>query len=123
MTSWKHANDSRMEWMRRYRAMGGKLLIGTDMQFGGIMFHREMRNIAALGASPLEVITMASGDCARALRQGATLGTISEGRLADIVVLNRDPLVDLGGLRDIDSVIKGAAVVWRDPRAQHRSPT
>lgn len=123
LACWRRANDSRLEWMRRYRAMGGTLLIGTDMQFGGIMLHREIGNIAALGASPLEVITMASGDCARALRWEARLGTIGEGKLADIVVLNRDPLVDLGGLRDIDSVIKDGVVLWSDPHARKGAPT
>ncbi|MGD9536337.1 MAG: amidohydrolase family protein [Alphaproteobacteria bacterium] len=122
MTCWKRANEARMEWMRRFRAMGGVLLAGTDMQFGGIMLHRELRNIAALGASPIEVIATASGGCARALRLDANLGTIREGRLADIVVLNRDPLADLGALRDIDCVIKEGALLWSRDAAHSRPP-
>jgi len=122
MACWKRANEARMEWMRRFRALGGVLLAGTDMQFGGIMLHRELRNIAALGASPLEVIATASGGCARALRLEPTLGTIREGRLADIVVLNRDPLADLGALRDIDCVIKEGALLWSREAAHSRPP-
>jgi hypothetical protein len=122
LACWKRANDARMEWMRRFRAIGGVLLAGTDMQFGGIMLHRELRNIAALGASPLEVIAIASGGAARALRLEATLGTIKEGRLADIVVLNRDPSADLGALRDVDCVIKDGAPLWRNNGAHGGQP-
>jgi imidazolonepropionase-like amidohydrolase len=108
------ANDQRMEWMRRFRALGGVLLAGTDMQFGGIMLHRELRNLEALGMSRLDVIAAATGGCARALRMETKLGTVREGLRADLVVLRSDPLRDLGALRDIACVFKDGAVVWTD---------
>ena len=111
---WERANEARMEWMRRFRAMGGQLLVGTDTQFSGIMLHRELANIAALGASPLEVIAMASGGNARAMRL-EELGTIEAGKRADIVVLNRDPLADLGALRDIETVFRDGVALWKQP--------
>ena len=108
----KAANDSRMEWLRRFQALGGVLLAGTDMQFGGIMLHRELRNLEALGLSPMAVIAAATGGCARALHLEAKLGTIREGLLADLVVLNRDPSNDLGALRDIAFVLKDGKIAW-----------
>lgn len=111
---WKRANEARMEWMRRFRAMGGQLLVGTDTQFSGIMLHRELANIAALGASPLEAIAMASGSNARAMGLGE-LGTVEAGKRADIIVLNRDPLADLGALRDIETVFSDGVVLWTQP--------
>jgi len=111
---WRVANEERMEWMRRFRALGGVLLAGTDMQFGGIMLHRELANLAALGLSPMEVITAATGGSARALR--LEVGTIAAGRPADLVILRRDPLRDLAALRDITCVVRGGAVLWREPR-------
>jgi Amidohydrolase family len=110
------ANDQRMEWMRRFRALGGVLLAGTDMQFGGIMLHRELRNLEALGMSRLEIIAAATGGCARALRMERKLGTVREGLRADLVVLRSDPLRDLGALRDIACVLKDGAVVWTNGR-------
>lgn len=110
----KAANEQRMEWMRRYRALGGILIAGTDMQFGGIMLHRELRNLEALGMSRLEVITAATGGCARALRLEKELGMIREGFRADIVVLRRDPISDLSALRDIECVFKDGTVMWTD---------
>jgi hypothetical protein len=108
----RRANDRRMEWMQRYHAMGGVLLAGTDMYFGGIMFHRELRNLESLGLSPLEVITMATGGCAKALGVDHEFGLIRKGASADLVILNRDPLQNLDVLRDIDCVIKGGAMMW-----------
>ena len=111
---WERANEARMEWMRRFRAMDGQLLVGTDTQFSGIMLHRELANMAALGASPLEVIAMASGGNAHAMHLDE-LGTIEAGKRADILVLNRDPLADLRALRDIETVFRDGAVLWKQP--------
>jgi hypothetical protein len=118
--SWTHedleygrrANDTRMEWMQRYHALGGVLLAGTDMQFGGIMLHRELKNLEALGMSRLEVIAAATGGCAKALRLDTELGLAREGLRADLVILNGDPTKNLDRLRDILCVIKDGAVVW-----------
>ena len=78
-TTGRAANEQRMEWMRRFRELGGVLLAGTDMQFGGIMLHRELRNLEALGMSRLEVIAAATGGCARALRMETKLGMVRDG--------------------------------------------
>ena len=114
----RSANDRRMEWMQRFHALGGVLLVGTDMQFGGIMLHRELGNLKALGLSNMEIITAASGGSARALHMETRLGMIREGLLADLVVLHRDPLNDLSALRDISCVLKGGKALWTDPRAE-----
>jgi cytosine/adenosine deaminase-related metal-dependent hydrolase len=115
------ANEQRMEWMRRFRGLGGVLIAGTDMQFGGIMLHRELRNLEALGMSRLEVITAATGGCARALRLDNELGMVRDGLRADLVVLRRDPINDLGALRDIECVFKDGTAVWSDGSAGDRS--
>jgi imidazolonepropionase-like amidohydrolase len=114
---WKIANDNRMEWMRRFRSGGGTLVFGTDMQFGGIMLHRELRNAVSLGMTPLEVIAAATGGAARAMRLQDEIGTISVGKSADFVVLNRDPSEDLSALRDIHSVFRGGRLMWTSDEA------
>jgi hypothetical protein len=105
------AGDKRIEWMQRFHELGGTLVLGTDMQFGGIMVHRELRNLEAAGLSPLEVICAATGRSAHELGMAETLGTVETGKLADLLVLNRDPLRDLGAIRDIMHVIKGGSIV------------
>lgn len=109
---WRIANENRMEWMRRFRSGGGVLIFGTDMQFGGIMLHRELRNALGLGMTPLEVIAAATGGASRAMHLDEELGTITAGKRADFVVLNRNPANDLSALRDIDSVFRDGRLVW-----------
>jgi imidazolonepropionase-like amidohydrolase len=101
-----------MEWMQRYRELGGVLLVGTDMQFGGIMLHRELKNLEALGMSKLEVIAAATGGSAKALGLDGQFGMAREGLRADLVILNRDPTNDLDALRDVLCVVKDGEVVW-----------
>jgi imidazolonepropionase-like amidohydrolase len=46
------------------------------------------------------------------LRMDDRIGTVRAGRLADLVILNRDPTGDLGALRDIAAVFKGGTLAW-----------
>jgi hypothetical protein len=112
------ANEQRTEWLRRYHRAGGSIIAGTDMQFGGIMLHRELKNLEAIGMSRLEVISAATGECARVLHVDSKLGLVRENRVADLLVLNRDPLQDLSALRDIACVIRDGVVAWSDHRAE-----
>jgi len=105
------AAELRIEWMRRFHELGGRLIVGADMQFGGIMVHKELQNLRAAGLSPLEVIRAATRDTAEELGLGDHLGTVEAGKLADLLVLNRDPLQDLGAMRDIASVLKAGEIV------------
>ena len=101
----------RFEWMRRFHKAGGRLVVGGDMQFGGIAIHTELRNLEQAGLTPLEVLTAATGESADELGKADDLGTVQTGKLADLVLLSRDPLQDLGATRDIKAVIKGGVVV------------
>jgi imidazolonepropionase-like amidohydrolase len=112
--------EVRLEWMRRFRAAGGRLLCGTDMQFGGIVLHRELLNLRDVGLSAMEVITLATRDAAVALRMDETLGTLEAGKLADLLIVDRDPSRDLRHLREIAYVVKGGAVAWNESGALSR---
>jgi imidazolonepropionase-like amidohydrolase len=112
LACWKRANENRLKWMRRFREMGGTLLVGTDFQWGGITMHQELRNLAAVGMGAVELIAAATGESAKALRLNSNLGTIKQGLLADLVVVDESPLKDLHALRDVAHVLKGGSVVW-----------
>jgi imidazolonepropionase-like amidohydrolase len=105
------AYDKRVDWIHRFHSKGGTVVVGTDMQFGGIVLHRELRNLEEAGLSRMDVIAAATGLAARELGKAESLGTLQPGKLADMLVLNRDPLRDLGALRDIAHVFKGGEIV------------
>jgi imidazolonepropionase-like amidohydrolase len=57
------------------------------------------------------VIAAATGRSARELGMGDSLGTIEAGKLADLLVINGNPLDDLAALRDIDRVVKDGQIL------------
>lgn len=93
------------------RETGVRLLIGTDAGIPS-MFHndatwREMVKWVELGVSPMQVIQAATLWPARALRVDDDLGTLSPGRLGDIIAVRGDPLGDMRAMRDVEIVIQG----------------
>ena len=74
------------------------------------LVHEELQQLEAAGLSRMDVLRAATGSAARALGMADSLGAIQPGRMADLVVLNRDPLQDLSALRDISCVFKGGAI-------------
>jgi imidazolonepropionase-like amidohydrolase len=72
-----------------------------------------LEELVSAGLSPLEALSAATGSAARAL--GAEeIGAIEVGRLADLVLLDADPLEDIRNTRKIWKVIQGGRVVDRE---------
>lgn len=102
--------DLRLEWIRRFRAAGGTLVVGTDMQYGGLAIHRELAILVEAGLSRLEAIAAATGEAARVARLDG-LGVIAAGNHADLLVVDGDPAADLEVLRRPQAVMMGGTVV------------
>jgi imidazolonepropionase-like amidohydrolase len=66
--------------------------------------------------TPLQALQSATTQAAKMLAMDADLGTITQGKYADIVALDADPIKDIHALRTIDFVMKGGAVVRDDGR-------
>jgi imidazolonepropionase-like amidohydrolase len=103
--------ENRREWIRRFRDLGGQVLVGTDTPFGGILIHRELALLAELGLTPLELISTATGRAAAAMHVADRIGTVETGKAADLVVVEGDPMTDLAALRNIAMVIQAGKVV------------
>ena len=79
----------------------------------------EMALMQEAGLTPLEVLRSATVNGAKAARREMDLGVIAPGRLADLVILDDDPLRDAGNLSHIHRVIKDGIVF--DPGGLMRS--
>jgi imidazolonepropionase-like amidohydrolase len=66
------------------------------------------------GMSPMEAIVSATRNIAAAYHKLDLLGTLEKGKLADLVVLDADPLQDINNVRKISIVMKEGQVVDRD---------
>ena len=94
---------------------GVKLLVGTDAQFWEMVYpgsslHMEMELFAQAGLSPIEVLRLTTVEAAKALGVQDDLGTLEVGKLADIVLLNANPLEDIKNTQAIWRVVKGGWV-------------
>jgi imidazolonepropionase-like amidohydrolase len=77
-------------------------------------FYEEADNLVQAGLTALDVLRSATGVNARILRLEDRLGTLEPGKLADLVVLDGDPLVDLAALRQVRMVVKEGRIVHRE---------
>jgi imidazolonepropionase-like amidohydrolase/dipeptidyl aminopeptidase/acylaminoacyl peptidase len=86
---------------RKIRDAGGLVLLGAHGQLQGLGAHWELWMLAQGGMTPLEALACATIDGARYLGLDADIGSLETGKLADLVVLDRNPLE---GVRMTDSV-------------------
>jgi imidazolonepropionase-like amidohydrolase len=91
---------------------GGILAAGTD-QTTGPALHRELELLAGAGIAPLEIIRIATLNGAIFLGREQELGSIEEGKIADLVLLGADPSRDINNAREIVQVIKDGQVIDR----------
>jgi len=98
--------------MRRFIKAGAKFSLGTDTP-SFLNFQQEdpnaleYRYMVEEGMSPMDAIIAATRNGAEALGLEDELGTIEEGKLADVIVIAGNPLADIGALKRVHVVIKG----------------
>ncbi len=84
---------------------GGRVQLGAHGQLQGLGAHWELWMFAQGGMTPLEALRAATLDGARYLGLDAELGSIEAGKLADLVVLNGNPLEDIRETESISQVM------------------
>jgi imidazolonepropionase-like amidohydrolase len=119
------------EWARRHRVSAPRTLLlqnikrmhdaGVQIALGsdggnigtlhGASYHRELRLLADAGIPPMDILVAATRTAAAAVTGAHDRGTIQAGRLADMLILDADPLADIGNLGKIHAVVKGGALL------------
>lgn len=103
------AVEHHIENFKKAYAAGVKLAMGTD---SGVPFTRhgnnldELAHLVDMGLPPMEAIQVSTLESARLLKMDDRIGSIEEGKLADLVVVDGDPLGDIGVLRDKSRVTR-----------------
>jgi len=104
---------------RRAHELGVALVAGTD-SFGNPArdsapnIHREMQMLVDnCGLTPLEAISAATYQGARAIGAEQSYGTAAAGRMADLVILREDPSSDIRRTTGIVAVVKGGVIYQR----------
>jgi imidazolonepropionase-like amidohydrolase len=100
-------------FVARYRQLGGRIVAGTDtpQQFvvPGVSLHRELELYVAGGMSPAAAIRAATIDAADLLGVADRTGSVDIGKDADLVLVDGDPLADIGVLDRLSLVLVSGA--------------
>jgi imidazolonepropionase-like amidohydrolase len=95
-------------FLRAFAAAGGRIAAGTDtpnqLLVPGYSEHRELQLLVAAGLTAREAIRAATRNAAVLLGVDS-LGLIAPGKVADLVILKKDPLADIRNTRSIQAVM------------------
>jgi len=102
---------------------GVQFLAGTDTVPGvyimpGFSLHDELANFVEAGFTPMEALQTATSNPAKFMGMEDSLGSIASGKIADLVLLGADPLVDIKNTQKINAVIVNGRIFAR-PALDH----
>jgi imidazolonepropionase-like amidohydrolase len=105
----ERAIELRQELIRALRDEGAGLLLGSDapqiFNVPGFSLHRELRFLVAAGLSPYEALASGTVNPAKFFGDGDTRGRIEPGYSADLLLVDANPLEDIGNTRRVHGVM------------------
>jgi len=105
--------------LQRFLQAGGTVALGTDFDGYNAPFDTgmpliEMELMQQAGMSPMQIIVAATRNGALVSNRLGDLGTVEVGKLADLIVVQGDPLDDIRAMADVRLVMRSGAVIRND---------
>lgn len=112
-----------LDFTGRARRAGVRVVVGSHSAVPhaarGWAYQRELELLVEAGLTPMQTIVAATSENARFFRVGERLGSVEPGKLADLLLVEGDPLKDIKVMRNVRRVMLGG--VWvAGPAAQGR---
>lgn len=102
--------------LKRVHEAGVPVVLGTDagnpLTLHGASVFMELEAMQAAGLAPMDVLVAATRNAARAMGLDSA-GTVEVGRVADLVVLDADPLADIAHVRRVALVVRRGEIYTR----------
>jgi imidazolonepropionase-like amidohydrolase len=102
-----------LEVVSAMKRAGVGVMAGTDLAPGSWSLHEELSLLVEGGLTPMEALQTATRNPAEFLGRLDSLGTIEEGKIADLVLLEANPLEDIRNTRKIYAVILGGKMIHK----------
>jgi imidazolonepropionase-like amidohydrolase len=105
--------------LRRFVNAGGKVALGTDyagapnVNFDLGMPIHEIEWMQEAGMTPMQIIVAGTRNGAHVCGLEYELGTLEVGKIADVLVVDGDPLEDIHVLTNVRTVIRNGVVIWK----------
>jgi imidazolonepropionase-like amidohydrolase len=110
----EHVFRKHAEFMKDLVEAGGLAGIGSHGQLQGLGYHWELWSVASGGMKPLDALKVATLLGAEALGLDNDLGSLKAGKLADLVILDANPLENLRNTNTIRFVVKNGRMYQGD---------
>jgi hypothetical protein len=117
--------ENALRFHKMFVDAGGRLVVSgntNDAWVPGVDMHQEMEIMADVGLTPMQIIQGSTKYAAEMLYKQGILGTVEAGRLADVIIVDADPLKDIKNLRKINTVIQDGKIVELGYHANYSSP-
>jgi imidazolonepropionase-like amidohydrolase len=115
-----NAFNNMLSFIGKAKKAGVRVVVGSHTYVAyaeyGYAYFREMELLQEAGLTPMEVIVAATMENARYFRVDERLGSIEKGKLADIVIIEGDPLKDIKAMRNVRRVMMNGVWVEQEMR-------
>ena len=119
---YRMSDKNRQRHLREISEMhraGVIFLAGTQSSYDafgtpGFILHDELAIFVQAGLSPFEALKTATVNPAKFMRREKDLGTIEQGKLADLILLDANPLTDISNTRKINAVVVNGRYLSRE---------
>jgi len=100
--------------MAKLERAGGLVGVGSHGQLQGLGYHWEMWMLASGGMTPMEVLRCATVNGAKIVGRPQDIGSIEPGKLADLLILDKNPLEDIHNTNSVHWVMKNGELFEGD---------